>query len=259
MAQGTDSQQTTVSPGPKDFKPQHMPLSRLGAPAEGEVHAWFLDLGLLGAPLRQALAGESPDSGAALTAGQRRFARRFYLRLLLGAYLGLSGKDVSLVRSVKGKPVLDAAVHQTGLQFSMAKSGDKVLVGVCSFNPIGVDLEPADRRAHNAMRVARRYFHPDEADDLTAMPAAGRDAAFVRAWACKEAVVKASGQGIANQLCRFRIEMSPDRPAAIHAMEGDDAEGWALTLLRPEAGFVGAVAVQHPRLELHCHRLLPAA
>lgn len=256
MEAGTDSQQ--YGSGPGAFLPRPIPLDSLQPPQGAQVHAWYLDLGTLGAPLQQALAGEEASADARLTPGQRRFARRFYLRLLLGAYLGVPGKDVHLARSLRGKPVLDAAVHETGLQFSMAKSEDRVLVGICTRSPIGVDLEPAGRRPHDAMRVARRYFHPDEADDLEALPASQRNAAFLRAWACKEAVVKASGQGIANQLCRFRIEMDPARPAAIRAIEDDAAEEWKLELLRPDDAFVGAVAVRRPELELRCYRLMPA-
>jgi 4'-phosphopantetheinyl transferase len=244
--------------GGETFEARRMPLSALGAPRAAGVHAWYLDLGTLGGPLQQALSGQHAGGGQRPTAGQLRFARRFYLRLLLGAYLGVAGKDVALLRSLRGKPVLDRAVHGTGLQFSMAKSRDRVLVGICAHWPIGVDLEPATRRAHDALQVARRYFHPHEADDLSSLPEASHDAAFLRAWACKEAVVKASGQGIANQLCRFRIEMDPRKPPVLHAIEDDAVDAWTLALLRPDAEFVGAVALRHPDLELSCYRLLPA-
>lgn len=245
--------------GPEAFVPRTIPLPDLQVPESAEVHVWYLDLGLLGGPLQQALSGEQPGRGHRLTPGQRRFARRFYLRLLIGAYLGLAGKDVSVSRSVRGKPALDTAVHPTPLQFSLAKSEDRVLIGICSHCPIGVDLEPAQRRPHNAMRVAHRYFHPDEACDLAALPPERRDTAFLRAWACKEAVVKASGQGIANQLCRFRIDTDPARPPAIQSIEGDSAGAWTLALLRPDPEFVGAVAVRRAQLDLKCFRLLPAA
>lgn len=244
--------------GPDGFVPQTMPLPPLDPPGSGDVHAWYLDLNQLGGPLRQALAGEDPDAEGSLTAGQRRFARRFYLRLLLGAYLGIAGKDVALTRSLRGKPVIDRSVHRTDLQFSMAKSEGRVMIGISSEAPIGVDLEPSDRRPHNAMRVARRYFHPDEAEDLAALPADQHDAAFLRAWACKEAVVKASGQGIANQLCRFRIEMDPCRPAALYDIDGDDPGKWRLALVQPDRRFVGAIAVRQERLRLTGYRLVPA-
>ncbi len=257
-AKGTGTGLAGLAAGPGAFASRTMPLPQLQPPGAGEVHAWYLDLDLLGAPLQSALGGPGAEPQDRLPATQRRFARRFYLRLLLGAYLGLPGKDVSLVRSVRGKPVLDRAAHRGGLEFSMAKSEGRVLVGVCVRDAIGVDLEPVARKPHNAMRVAQRYFHPAEAGDLGGFDAGWRDAAFLRAWACKEAVVKASGQGIANQLCRFRIEMDPARPAAMLEFEDDDPAAWSLALIQPDRDYVGAVAVRQPRLELRCFRLLPA-
>jgi 4'-phosphopantetheinyl transferase len=85
------------------------------------------------------------------------------------------------------------------------------------------------------------------------------DAAFLRAWACKEAVVKASGQGIANQLSRFTVEIDPARPARVLEYDGDLAEAWSLALLRPEEDFLGAIAARSARLDVNSFRLLPAA
>ena len=75
----------------QDFRPCEIPLPDLERPAPGEVHLWFLDLGGLAGSLRDAL-GSGEDKQSPLTTGQLRFSRRFYLRLLLGAYLGLPGK-----------------------------------------------------------------------------------------------------------------------------------------------------------------------
>jgi 4'-phosphopantetheinyl transferase len=244
---------------PQDFAPRCIPLERLQPPAAGAVHAWYLDLGRLARSLRGALDGHAgPRDPAPFTAGQLRFARRFYLRLLLGAYLGIPGKDVKINRAIRGKPVLDAAAHPVDLHFSMAKSEDRLLIGFATSAPVGVDLEPAARRALKPLGLANRYFSAVEAAALSALPAAELDAAFLRAWACKEAVVKASGQGIANQLCRFSVEMDPARPARILDFEGDRADAWSLLLLRPEEGFLGAVATRSPRLDIRAYRLLPA-
>ena len=246
--------------GPQDFEPRFIPLDRLPLPAAGEVHAWYLDLGRLARSLRGALDGHTgPRDPAPFTVGQLRFARRFYLRLLLGAYLGIPGKAVKINRRNRGKPVLDAAAHPEELHFSMAKSEDRLLIGFATSAQVGVDLEPAARRALKPLGLASRYFSAAESTALAAMDPADLDTAFVRTWACKEAVVKASGQGIANQLCRFSVETDPARPARVLDVEGDGADAWSLLLLRPEEGFLGALAVRSPRVDLRAYRLLPAA
>ena len=229
-------------------------------PVDGVVDAWFLDLGRLARSLRGALDGHvGLDDPAPFTAGQLRFARRFYLRLLLGAYLGLPGKAVRINRHVRGKPVLDASVHSEPLHFSMAKSEDRLLIGFAYSIQLGVDLEPLGRRALKPLGIARRYFSSQESTALAGLPAAELDIAFLRAWACKEAVVKASGEGIANQFCRFTVETALSQPARMLTIDGDDAESWSLALVRPEADFLGAVAARSPRLSIRAFRLLPAA
>jgi 4'-phosphopantetheinyl transferase len=249
-----------LNTGPQDFEPRCIPLDRLQLPAAGEVHAWFLDLGRLARPLRGALDGSvGARDPAPFTAGQLRFARRFYLRLLLGAYLGIPGKAVKINRRNRGKPVLDAAVHPEELHFSMAKSEERLLIGFATSVQVGVDLEPTTRRALKPLGLANRYFSAAESAALAALDPADLDAAFLRAWACKEAVVKASGQGIANQLCRFSVETDPARPARVLDFEGDRADAWSLALLRPEEGFLGAVATRSASLDIRAYRLLPAA
>lgn len=252
------NEKKVVAADPADFESCRIPLRRLDLPAVGEIHAWYLDLGQLGGSLQSALDGY--DDGAeqqVFSAGQLRFARRFYLRLLLGAYLGLPGKSVRINRSDRGKPVLDPAVHSEELHFSMAKSEDRLLIGFSSSNHIGVDLEPALRRARDALALARRYFSMAEARALESMPPEDIDEAFLRTWACKEAVVKASGEGIANQLCRFTVETDPLKPAGILNFEHENASSWSLDLLRPDEDFVGAIAVRDTRAAIRAFRLLP--
>ena len=242
------------------FSACRIPLRQLKQPGPGEVQIWYLDLGMLGRSLQDALSGPA-DNGSRppLTIGQLRFARRFYLKLLLGAYLGIPGKSVSLNRSIRGKPALDQSIHDGDLHFSMAKSGDRLLIGISVSSLVGVDLEPADRRAHFALGVARRYFSAAEARALENIALERMDETFLRAWACKEAVVKASGEGIANQLCRFSVEMDPDKPPAILEFENEDAAHWSLALLQPDPDFIGAVAANNARMKVQAYQLLPAA
>ena len=243
---------------PKDFERVHMPIDRLGLPASREIHVWFLGLGGLARSLRGALDGHvGTEDAAPFTPGQLRFARLFFLRLLLGAYLGIPGKAVRINRSIRGKPMLDAAAHPEDLHFSMAKSGEQVLIGFASGVHVGVDLEPAARRAHNPLGVARRYFSPAESEALAALDPCRLNAAFVRAWACKEAVVKASGQGIANEFGRFSVETDLARPVAVVASDRESPEDWSLSLVQPTAKYLGAVACPSPDMAVRAWQLLP--
>jgi 4'-phosphopantetheinyl transferase len=240
----------------RDFTTCTIPLDKQTPPSSGEVHLWFLDLGSLSGALTVALGGDAGSEP--LAAGPLLFARRFYLRLLLGSYLGLPGKAVKINRRNRGKPELDASVHPEEIHFSMAKSEDKLLIGVSASSHIGVDLEHADRQARNAMGVAKRYFSPAEASALASLSPDRLDQAFLRVWACKEAVVKASGMGIANQFGRFTVDAETGKPAAVLDFDGQGPGKWSLALVEPLDGFLGAMAIEDPLSTLKTFRLLPA-
>lgn len=238
-----------------DFSQRDLPLRDLVPPAPGQAHIWLLNLPELGSPLQPDEVID-PEN---FPAPQQRWLRRFYLRLLLGSYLGLPGKDVHVSRSERGKPRLDRARHQSALEFSMAASSSRCLIGVTSGAVIGVDLEPRTRRAGNPLALARRYFSPSEYEALKAFEGAELDRAFLHSWACNEAVVKAAGQGIANGLNRFSIDVRPDHPARILDIEKDDASAWQLRCFDVPDGFIGAVAVRNPELQIATYRLKPRA
>lgn len=232
--------------GPDSFCARQLPLRQLEKPRADSVHLWHLDFDQLSNPL-------SPDGGKApreLSVFQQRATRRFYLRLLLGAYLGLPGKDVRIIRRIKGRPELDLAQSKGNLDFSVARSQSRYLIGISGGATIGVDLEIADRRARNPLALARRYFSQAEVAALSSLAQGELHRAFVHTWACKEAIVKASGMGIANQLCRFSVDVNPDSPPAVLDMQDDDHEAWTLAIAEPVAGAIASVAVRQPSVRL---------
>lgn len=215
------------------------------------MHLWYLDFDTLSNPLGQDQDTRMRD----LSVFQQSAIRRFYLRLLLGAYLGIPGKDVKISRRLKGRPELDARQSAGKLDFSVARSGDGYLVGISSGATIGVDLEFAERRASKPLALARRYFSATEIEALSGLEDDLLQRAFMHTWACKEAVVKASGLGIANQLCRFSVDVNPDRPPAMLDMLDDDPDAWRLAVVQPAAGAIAAVAVRQQGLSLAGFRL----
>lgn len=230
--------------GPDSFSSRQLPIRQLSKPEGNAVHLWHLDFNHLRNPL-------SPGSGldnAELSEFQQRTNRRFFLRLILGAYLGIPGKDVIIKRRIKGRPEL--AQSSGLLDFSVARSAGCYLIGISSGATIGVDLEIASRRAGKPLALARRYFSQDETAALSALSETELHRAFMHTWSCKEAVVKASGLGIANQLCRFTVDVDPANPPAVLDMRDDDHTAWKLAIARPANGAIAAIAVRQPSIEL---------
>lgn len=238
--------------GPDSFSPRQLPLRSLEKPRGTDVHLWHLDLRRLSNPLN---SEESADSDE-LTVFQQRTTRRFYLRLLLGAYLGLPGKDVHINRRVKGRPELDASQSKGELNFSVARSGGCYLIGINSGATIGVDMEAAARRPGKPMALARRYFSQQEITALSSFKEEQLRRAFMHTWACKEAIVKASGVGIANQLCRFSVDVNPDNPPSVMDMADDDASAWKLAIAEPVTGTIAVVAARQQSMKPSGFRLV---
>ena len=232
--------------GPDAFRPRHLPLRQLQKPQGDEVHLWHLDFNRLSNPLNSEAGKHSSD----LSEFQQRATRRFFLRLLLGAYLGLPGKDVQITRRIKGRPELATAQSKGELDFSVARSGACYLIGISSGATIGVDLEKAKRRSGKPLALARRYFSDEEITALSRLGTEQLHIAFMHTWACKEAIVKASGLGIANQLCRFTVDVNPDNPPAVLHMQDDDNMAWKLAIAEPVAGAIAAVAVRQESVHI---------
>jgi len=228
------------------FSPKQLPLRHLEKPQGDTVHLWHLDLDQLSNPL-----GKDPGSQSReLSMFQNQTTRRFYLRLLLGAYLGLPGKDIHISRRVKGRPEIDSALSGGALDFNVARSNDGYLIGVSSGATIGVDLEIAARRSGKPLALARRYFSEAETAALSVLDGEELHRAFMHTWACKEAIVKASGLGIANQLCRFSVDVNPDNPPAVLDMQDDDHSAWKLAVAEPIPGAIAVVAVRQQTIRV---------
>lgn len=231
---------------PEDFKPRSLPLAPLALPAPGVVHLWFFDLTELGDPLML----DRVKARGPLSARHLRTARRFYQRLLLGAYLGIPGRDVRVVRTTRGKPALADEDLRKRLNFNVSYSGSACLMGISSGAPLGIDLERRGRTVAQPIALAGRYFNAREHEALAALPSDRLDGAFLQTWACKEALVKGLGRGIADQLHRCAVSCDPDQPVSLLAMEGDDAGAWRLATLAPTDTYLGAVALRHSALRL---------
>ena len=110
-----------------------------------------------------------------------------------------------------GKPSVGSGVH-----LSVSHAGGLVLVAVTRVAPVGVDVEPTTRSAQ-ARAAAPGACTPDETAAITD----GRDA--LRYWTRKEAIVKATGEGLTVPLTDLRVS-APDAPARL--LDWDPADGY---------------------------------
>jgi 4'-phosphopantetheinyl transferase len=158
----------------------------------------------------------------------------------LAARLGVGPDAVRLRRDQRGRPRLGGG--QAAFDCNWSHSGERLLVALGEGVQVGADLERLRPRP-NALALARRFFTAGEAAWLARLPADAREAAFVRLWCAKEAVLKAHGHGLSFGL--ERLEFAPCDGGLVLA-GCDPALGactdWSLRTFEPEAGYVATVA-----------------
>lgn len=218
------------------FEASHLPFVHHQL-ADTDVHLWLLPIESL--PM--------PGVDEVSSVRSARFVQRFYLRLLLAAYLDRPAHTIKLAKTPSGKPYIAewGGKPQPPLFFSISHHDGYLLVGICRQHPVGVDLESEKRHIKNPMKLAKRYFHLSEYEYLQSISAENLRDEWLTMWTCKEAVVKATGGGIVSGLDRFVVipaEPQPQLAAAVNTPADDPLHKLKLIRLRPEPGIFGAVA-----------------
>lgn len=97
-----------------------------------------------------------------------------------------------------GKPVF---VKNRDIHFNISHSGDYVAFAFGD-SPLGVDIECVKR---TDLKVAKRFFTEEEYTYLAGRKEVERADLFCQMWTGKEAVVKASGEGLSVPLDSFSV------------------------------------------------------
>ncbi len=135
-----------------------------------------------------------------------------------------------------GKPELAGLRDQGPIYFNASRSGALAVYAVTAAGPVGVDVERL-RPVTELEYIAARFFPRDEADLLRTLPLDVQMEAFFACWTCKEALVKATGDGIARGPGSSRVDS-----AARLDGESRVPEGWRFQLLQPAAGYLATLA-----------------
>src|SRR5581483_7894148 len=145
------------------------------------------------------------------TVRQRFVACRAVLRRILAERLILSPAEIEFDYGEHGKPGLVTDNHP--LSFNVSHSDDAALIALSWNCDVGVDLEFDDDRDWRPL--ARRFFAAAEWEQLESLPPALQRTGFYRVWTCKEAYLKATGQGMALPLGRFAVCADPRFPSRL--------------------------------------------
>lgn len=160
------------------------------------------------AAVNPALSALLPDDDAARIARHvkaddraARTAAWSLARTLLGAALGLAPAAVPVVRAANGRPGLGVA---SDIDFNVTHSAGWVAVGLARGGAIGVDVEKA-RGLDLWTRLAPDFMDEDDCVQWLAVPEADRADAALLQWCGKEAVLKATGEGLSGDARGVRL------------------------------------------------------
>lgn len=210
------------------------------------IEVWRVDVRRCGDGFERLLSSDEAERAARFRfAPDRRsfVTTRGILRTLIGARLGIEPETVAFGYGSAGKPEVE------GLSFNASHAGDLALVALGS-GRIGVDVE--SMRADVEMRVlARRFFTRAENEALDRLSGDALLHGFYGCWTCKEAFVKALGEGLSFELDRVEVAVHP-APPGIVSIDGDQgaAATWTLRVVDAGPGYAAAVVADSPGAEV---------
>jgi 4'-phosphopantetheinyl transferase len=157
---------------------------------------------------------------------------RAALRALLARNTGR--EDWRIVRGTFGKPFAIASSGEPGPEVSLSHSGGTVVVAMARVGALGIDIE--QHRPRDFSALAAQAFGPEEQAEVAAH---GEDA-FYRIWTSREAMSKATGEGLALA-ANGRDLVAGGASGAYRRIERE-GRVWDLTHARIEPGYSVAVA-----------------
>ncbi|MFI0483757.1 4'-phosphopantetheinyl transferase family protein [Actinomadura sp. 9N215] len=214
-----------------------------------------MDKPVLECAVRWARPADDAEMRALLDDGERdrydRFLRpadkarfvtgRFLARTALAEATGLAPEDIRFTTDCPhcggshGKPRLPGSA----VDFSLSHSGDRVVVVLTEGAEVGVDVEQEGDR--DIDRLGEMVLAAPERAVLAAMDDQRRG--FHRYWTRKEALLKATGHGLAAPMTAIHVS-APDEPPEVVAWEGEAAVSPVrLADLTPGPGYAAAAAV----------------
>ena len=175
--------------------------------------------------------------------------------MILGSYVHEDPRSLQFAHGPLGKPKLDSRHARPDIRFSISHSDGIAAVAVTIGHEIGVDIEQV-RDLPNIEDMARKVFSPAERRAFSSLAADAKEKFFFRCWVRKEAVLKARGIGISDELDRFSVSRRDGRDNEVlifHESRGR-ATRWFLQDIEATPGHEGACCTEGKRCEI---RVLP--
>ena len=167
-------------------------------------------------------------------------AAHYHFRKLIAMYANCEPSMIQFGSNQFRKPIL-LAPSDTGLQFNMSHSDNVVIFGFGLHHELGIDIEIS--RTKRDLELIAESFAPSEIAKLAMLQGSEKSDAFYRIWTRKEAVMKATGRGLALSLSSFTVstDHTPDLISVYN-------QKWKICSIEVPPGVCAALAY-HPSVK----------
>ena len=152
---------------------------------------------------------------------------------------------IEFIYGLHGKPALKTNYADWALQFNLAHSKDLVVYAFRQNFPIGIDIEYV-REMPNEDAFAEQIFSSSESALIRSLAGEQKRKAFFTIWTCKEAFLKANGDGLTKPIDQTEISLGAGETPQLVSIGGDRGQvaGWRLETFQPAADYQAALALE---------------
>ena len=225
----------------------HSPPSKINLTTQ-EIHIWRGDLKVESSKIEQLERNLAPDELE--RANRFHFAKdrqnfiagRGFLRKIISLYGKLEPHELQFNYGSHGKPILANSTVANNLAFNLSHSQGLALYTIGYQCSVGIDLEHI-RPIKDVENLAKRFFSLGEYDYIASFPPMEMHKAFFQFWTCKEAYLKAIGEGLAG-LEKVEVSLKEnDSPQLLKTLGHSNASDWFLHQFIPCNDYIATVAV----------------
>jgi 4'-phosphopantetheinyl transferase len=168
-------------------------------------------------------------------------AAHWLVRNALASAGGLPAHEWRFVPGQHGKPAIDPALGRPDLAFNLSHTRGFVACAIGWHGMIGIDVEDLSRRPD--LDIADNFFSPSEVALLRRDARERQHETFLRFWTLKEALIKATGEGLHRALDSFSLSLDPVS-ITFDPDDGEEAAKWAFREVRPTPRHLLALALR---------------
>ena len=164
----------------------------------------------------------------------RYLATRCFERTVLGRALKIDPESVRIERTPLGKPF----VRDSEVRYSLSHSENVAVIALAT-REVGVDIEHL-RELPDADELASRMFPLQDAELIVRLPQPRQSTRFLQQWVLREAVLKATGEGLQGRMRMADLTIRHFKPEMAVESQG---QRWRLFSFAPSPTVTGGMAI----------------